>query len=70
MTISPITFVTASPIKAVERVQRVTRRPRHQTKLDGDEPSDAPEPLQPALSAEELASVETRDALLGIKLGG
>jgi hypothetical protein len=69
MTISPVTFVAAPPIKAVERVERITRRPKHQAKRGGSAAFDA-QPLQPALSADSLASVETRDALIGIRLGG
>jgi hypothetical protein len=70
MTISPVTFVTAPPIRAVEKVQRVTRRPRSPSKREEAEAADELEPLQPSHSAEEMVSDGTRDALLGMKLGG
>jgi len=72
MTISPVTLITSAPVRAIERVERVKRRAR--SKLDSEEAvgavDAAPEPMFAAVSAEELASDNTRDALLNIRLGG
>jgi len=72
MTISPIGFVTAAPIAAIQRVDRVKRRPKSSTKDEeqsaGSESSS--QPMYAATTPEEIASDETRNALLNIRLGG
>ncbi len=72
MSISPVTFVAAAPIRAIERVERVKRRAK--SALDDEEQGVAADTLRAptfaAASAEQLASDATREGLLSIRLGG
>jgi len=72
MTISPVTFVASAPIKAVDRVGRVKRRAKSASDNERQDGASVPaaEPMHAAASAEDLASDNTRDALLNIRLGG
>ncbi len=72
MTISPVTLVSAAPIVAVRKVERVKRRPNSASKREAESssPEANVEPTYAATSPEEFASDETRAALLNIRLGG
>jgi hypothetical protein len=72
MTISPVTFVASAPIVAVQKVERVKRRPKSAAddEVESVSSESSPEPMYAASSAEEFASDATRDALLNIRLGG
>lgn len=69
MTISPVTFATASPVAPIERVGRLHRRPKSTRHREATEASRA-EPISAAQSATELVSNEARDALIYLRLGG
>ncbi len=72
MTISPVTFAFAPPVAPVERTGRVRRRPQSPIRRRWTDRVCARsyEPMQAAQSAEERVSDATRDALIGMRLGG
>ena len=72
MTISPVTFINAAPVSAIEKVERINRRPNSAKKREsGSLASEASEEATyAATSPQEFASDETRTALLNIRLGG
>ncbi len=70
--IDPVSFATAPAVTAVQKVERVRRRPGRSARRAGapDEQGAQTFPIQAALTAEELASDETRVALMTMRLGG
>jgi len=72
MTISPVTFVASAPIVAVQKVERVKRRPKSavDSEIEAVASDSGAAPMYAASSAEDFASDATRDALLNIRLGG
>jgi len=71
MTIAPVNFITAEPIRAVDPAERVKRRRADETKSGGSGRGGLwLEPIRAALQPEEMASDATQAALQSIRLGG
>ncbi len=71
MTIAPVNFLTASPVRAADPAERVKRRRTDETKSAGSGHGGVwLEPMPAALEPEEMASDATREALQSIRLGG
>lgn len=73
MAISPVNFVTAPPIEAIAKSERIRRNEKSSRKFKANaSPGGLVRlPEMPALiTPEELASDETRAALQNLKLGG
>jgi hypothetical protein len=72
MTISPVTFLTAPPIDPVRRLEGVRRRPKNPSRraASADSGELGQQPMQAVQTADDLVSDETRDVLIGMRLGG
>jgi len=72
MAISPITFAVATPIRAVDKVERVRRRSKAEIEADADtsKGSSVISRTRAALTPEEMASDAIQEALQNIRLGG